>query len=68
MSLLSLVCLRVALLLDSCIGRCFLTFKQKVYAKFGITVENIVEKSKLAVDFYKHNPVPHLLARPWAHL
>jgi len=40
----------------------------KVYAKFGITLENIVEKAKLAVDFYKHNPVPHLLARPWAHL
>ena len=41
---------------------------QKVYAKFGITVENVVEKAKLSVDFYKHNPVPHLLARPWAHL
>ena len=64
---LSLSRLRPLPLLPSRLPPC-LFGPQKVYAKFGITVENIVEKSKITVEFYKHHPCPNLLNKPWAHL
>ncbi len=36
-----------------------------VYKKFGLTADNLAEKAKLAVAFYKTTPVPNLLRKPW---
>jgi transketolase len=41
---------------------------QAVMKKFGFTADNVAEKAKLCVEFYRTNPVPVLLRKPWAHL
>lgn len=38
---------------------------QKVFEKFGFYTENIVDKSKKTVEFYKSHPVAHLVQRPF---
>jgi len=38
---------------------------QQVYKKFGITSDNLVEKAKGVVDYYKKNPLPNLLRKPF---
>lgn len=38
---------------------------KQVYKKFGLSVENIVEKSMKTVEFYKSHPVGHLVQRPF---
>eukprot|EP01129_Flabellula_baltica_P007843 TRINITY_DN306_c0_g2_i1.p1 TRINITY_DN306_c0_g2~~TRINITY_DN306_c0_g2_i1.p1 ORF type:complete len:677 (-),score=202.59 TRINITY_DN306_c0_g2_i1:182-2191(-) len=36
-----------------------------LFKHFGFTVENVSEKAKTLVEFYKNRPVPHLLERPF---
>jgi len=37
----------------------------KVFIALGMTVENVVQKAKVAREFYDKNPVPSLFRKPW---
>lgn len=41
---------------------------QEVYKKFGITTDNIVEKSRVTVSFYKENACPSLVRRAFSNV
>jgi transketolase len=39
---------------------------EDVFKKFGFSVDNVVEKGRRLVEFYREDrPIPHLLDRPW---
>jgi len=38
---------------------------KKVLEKFGFTVQNIMEKVHILIEFYKDRFVPHLLEKPF---
>lgn len=38
---------------------------KELYVKFGFTVQNVVEKALLTIEYYRKHQIPHLIAKPF---